>query len=276
MNLFHSTLVNNNHMGVSNKPTCDWPMDKDGLVNISDAVDPPGGCLIDKNVKGFIIRKVLIVDEFGHPVDADIEKYRKCIHKNTQEYIEKYGKKESNRHGDKTMINVKSVETHEMPKQYAQTAPIDNMPDNAAPVTGNMSVPSTNDISRVAANAGGGTYGILMAIIAILGGGGAIWKYLQNKDKSKIKQAELDHELKMKELEVRTNIGHTTCDLAIKEIETKINSIEMSHNELKNSLSNLKEHNNSFSSSSNAEIEEKVEEIEERVTKIERNARARQ
>ena len=67
-----------------------------------------------------------------------------------------------------------------------------------------VGVPSVADLAKVSSDAGGGMNGILMAIIALLGGGGAIWKYLQNKEKSKVQKEELAHEERMKELEIKS------------------------------------------------------------------------
>jgi uncharacterized protein HemX len=147
----------------------------------------------------------------------------------------------------------------------AQTTPA----EAPAGTTNQIAVPSVSDIAKVSADAGGGLNGIVMALIAVIGGGGAIWKFLQNKEKSKQKKEELDHEIKMKELEIK-QASHGNSDSLIKSIETKTASLEGVIGDLKESITSMKAKLNSLLSNS-SDVSDKVEELESKISKIEKS-----
>jgi hypothetical protein len=98
----------------------------------------------------------------------------------------------------------------------------------AAPQTASVGVPappSAADLSKIAADAGGGSVGLLMAALAILGGGGAVWKFLNGRSKQQ-------HEQRMKELELqadnqkRDDDRHTECKAARDEVAAKLAELD--------------------------------------------------
>jgi hypothetical protein len=70
--------------------------------------------------------------------------------------------------------------------------------------------PTADDIAKAASAAGDNPMlAIGLAALVVLGGGGAMWKFIQQKGKASAeldqKRAEQDHELKLKELEIRAS-----------------------------------------------------------------------
>jgi uncharacterized protein HemX len=121
----------------------------------------------------------------------------------------------------------------------------------AAPKTvasvGVPAAPSADDLSRIAAQAGGGATGLLMAALAVVGGGGAVWKYLQSKQKAATKAAELAHEQRMKELELqadnqkRDDDRHGECESARTALSARMESLEQQGRMAEQMLSSLRD-----------------------------------
>jgi uncharacterized protein HemX len=108
---------------------------------------------------------------------------------------------------------------------------------SAAPIATTASVgvppaPSADDLARIASQAGGGSTGLLMAALAVLGGGGAAWKYLQSRQRAAAKKDELAHEQRMRELDLqadnqrRDDEKHGECKAARQALVGRIESLE--------------------------------------------------
>lgn len=52
------------------KPFCDWKLDADGFVQIKDAIEPEGGCVLPSGFKGFVSHLSVVSDK-GVPVESD-------------------------------------------------------------------------------------------------------------------------------------------------------------------------------------------------------------
>jgi hypothetical protein len=111
----------------------------------------------------------------------------------------------------------------------------------AAPQTASVGVPappSAADLSKIAADAGGGSVGLLMAALAILGGGGAVWKFLNGRSKQQ-------HEQRMKELELqadnqkRDDDKDKKCESRTSGISLRIDSLEPKVTKLSEDIVNL-------------------------------------
>lgn len=76
-----------------NRPVCDWKMDADGSVLISDAVEPEGGCRVPDGFKRFVLQ-AQVLDKHGHILDGDADPLSKhgCDHKDTPEWRKEHGK----------------------------------------------------------------------------------------------------------------------------------------------------------------------------------------
>ena len=128
-----------------------------------------------------------------------------------------------------------------------QTSPAEAAAPKMVASVGVPAVPSADDLSRIAAQAGGGATGILMALVAVVGGGGAVWKYLQSKQKTAAKRDELAHEQRMKELELqadnqkRDDDKHSECKAARDALLLKIESAESQLRLAESALSNLRD-----------------------------------
>jgi uncharacterized protein HemX len=135
-----------------------------------------------------------------------------------------------------------------------------------------------DDLSRIAAQAGGGTTGVLMALIAVVGGGGAVWKYLQSKQKAAAKKDELAHEARMKELELqadnqkRDDDKHGECESKRAALAAKVESAESQLRLAEQALSNLRDRLDALSGridSSNATTDDYAGVLSKRITKLE-------
>ena len=92
--------------------------------------------------------------------------------------------------------------------------------------------PSASDLAGIASDAGGGLTGVAVAAIAVLGGGGAVWKFLQNRTKLDAEKAEQAHQQRMKELELqadnqkRDDDKHKQCNASRVALEAKLAAAE--------------------------------------------------
>jgi len=99
------------------------------------------------------------------------------------------------------------------PEAAHQAAAPEAAPSEVAPAetqahTEVPAAPSADDLAKLAESAGGNPMlAIGLAALAVLGGGGAMWKHIQKKGEAKAeldqKRAEQEHELKLKELELK-------------------------------------------------------------------------
>jgi hypothetical protein len=200
-----------------NRPPCNWPIDEKGFVFLKDMIEPEGGCRLPSSLRGFK-SGVSLVDENGHPADSDDPAADKCNHRDTPEWKAQHARA-------KVRLRPKK-EKHMEEQVQAPTVPEVTVPTKATIAV--PAVPSADDLSRIAANAGGGTTGVLMALIAVVGGGGAVWKFLQSKQKASAKKDELAHEARMKELELqadnqkRDDEKHGECKAARDSVASKL------------------------------------------------------
>jgi hypothetical protein len=52
------------------KPICDWKMDASGFVQVKDAIEPEGGCVLPSGFKGLVSTLSVVTDK-GVPVEND-------------------------------------------------------------------------------------------------------------------------------------------------------------------------------------------------------------
>ena len=140
--------------------------------------------------------------------------------------------------------------------------------------------PSADDISKAAAAAGDNpllAFGL--AALVVLGGGGAMWKSIQKRGEAKAeldqKRAEQDHELKLKELEIKSAQSASAdysatqpppCQAATVKQEQAIASLRSELEELRTKLVKVEKKSMSFSSDFDAdEIVERLEKAEKEV-----------
>lgn len=211
------------------RPLCNWPLDKNGLANIRDMVEPPGGCRLPPGLRGWR-SDISLVDENGHPADSDDPAADKCNHRDTPEWKAKH-------HRATVQVHPKKERPMSLPHVAVtpdQAAPVADAPATALPAPQSASVappapPTAEDLARVAQGAGGGLNGIVMALIAVAGGGGAIWKYLQSRQKASAKKDELEHEQRMKELDLQQKSNedqHKACDAAREALATRVAALD--------------------------------------------------
>ena len=261
------------------RPVCNWKLDANGFANIKDMVEPEGGCRLPPGLRGWK-SDVTLVDENGHPADSDDPAADKCNHRDTPEW--------QAAHQRAKLPARRKVVTHpekKMDEQIEQPAApaVPEIPKTVASV-GVPAVPSADDLSRIAANAGGGATGIVMALIAVVGGGGAVWKYLQSKQKAAAKKDELAHEARMKELELqadnqkRDDDKHGECESKRAALAAKVESAESQLRLAEQALSNLRDQVAALSGkidSSKETTDDYASVLSKRITKLETAAKAK-
>jgi hypothetical protein len=262
------------------RPICNWPLDANGFVFLKDMVEPEGGCHLPEGLRGFK-SGVSLVDENGHPADSDDPAADKCNHRDTPEW--------QRAHQRAKLAPRKAVKAahREAPMPFpvsnpvAAVAPADDAPAaSPAALTASVgvpAVPSADDLSRIAAQAGGGTTGVLMALIAVVGGGGAVWKYLQGRNKQK-------HEERMRELDLqadnqkRDDDKHGECESKRAALGAKVESAESQLRLAEQALSNLRDQVAALSGkidSSNETTDDYTSVLSKRITKLETAAKAK-
>ena len=181
-----------------------------------------------------------------------------------------------------------------LPIPASEETPAPALQDAAAPTevqahTEVPTAPSADDMAKIMESAGGNPMLALgMAALVIVGGGGAMWKFIQQKGKATAeldqKRAEQEHELKLKELELKAQSSSgpdysTTqpppCQAAaIKQEQTiaslggQVSSLRGELEELRAKLAKVEKKSASFSADFDAE------EMSERVEKLEKALRA--
>ena len=150
--------------------------------------------------------------------------------------------------------------------------------------------PSADDISKAAAAAGDNpllAFGL--AALVVLGGGGAMWKSIQKRGEAKAeldqKRAEQEHELKLKELEIKSAQSASAdysatqpppCHAATTKQEQAIASLRSELEELKGKVGKVEKKSMSFSSDFDAdEIVERLEKAEKEVKALKAAKRAK-
>lgn len=235
------------------RPVCDWKLDERGFT--SDVGEPPGGCRLPPGFKGWVFRESPDAwQEAPQRAKLPARKAAKVAHPKKEPPVE----------------------------EVQQPAPVAAAPASVATV-GVPSVPSADDLSRIAHQAGGGTTGVLMALIAVVGGGGAVWKYLQSKQKAAAKRDELAHEQRMKELELqadnqkRDDDRHGECKAARDALVGRIESLEQQGRLAEQTLSTLRDRLDAVSAKADnaGGSEEALAALSKRISKLETAVKAK-
>ena len=238
------------------RPVCNWPLDANGLVRVMDAVEPVGGCRLPLGLRGFVAG----VSEGQRPSEWQGPTRRAKVRPHA------------------------GLETarHEAPMDAAaQTSTPTPLAAPVAPVAtvGVPAGPSADDLARIAHGAGGGLTGVVMALLALAGGGGALWKYLQSKQRAATKRDEQEHAERMKELEIqrsaqqqRNDDHHRACDTARAVLVGRVDSLESQGRMAEQMLSNLRDRLDALSGridSGNAITDQYTTMLNKRLTKLE-------
>ena len=177
-----------------------------------------------------------------------------------------------------------------LPVPASEETPAPALPNEAAAAPGAElqehtevpTAPSADDMTKIMESAGGNPMLALgMAALVIVGGGGAMWKFIQQKGKAtselEQKRAEQDHELKLKELELKASQSSgpdysTTqpppCQAASVKQEATIASLRAELEEIKTKVAKVERKSMSISADFDAD------EIVERLEKAEKDLKA--
>lgn len=237
------------------RPICNWPLDANGLVRVIDAVDPPGGCRLPPGLRGFVagVSEGTGASEWrGPPRHAKVRPH---------------ARPETARH------EASMDAAAQTPTPTPLAAPVAPMATVGVPAA------SADDLARIAQGAGGGLTGILMALVALAGGGGAVWKYLQGKQRAASKKTELEHAERMQELEIqraaqqqRNDDHHKACDEGRKVLTDRLESAESQLRLAETTISGLRDQLASVSGKieiGNATTDEYTNMLNKRLTKLE-------
>lgn len=193
------------------KPVCDWPLDENGLVPLSEMVEPAGGCVFPAGFRGWVLA-ARIVDENGHTLDGDFDPKGKdgCAHRETTEWKKAHRKKVKER----KMEHVKE----EVPVMLADNS-------HATPLLAStVSEPAPFDIQKLVDSGGANGMTVVLAVVGVAGGGAAL-KFYQSWQKSR-------HEENMKRLEIeekradKQEDSHQKCSVERMVLESKIVALE--------------------------------------------------
>jgi hypothetical protein len=203
------------------KPPCNWPIDERGMVPFDLVARDAGTCTWPPDARGFIL-SAQTVDKHGHRLDGDWDTKGKngCDHRDTPEW------RAEHRHKERHIMSE--------PVQAPVVVPpaLDPNPPATTATVGVPQMPSASDLAGIASGAGGGLTGVAVAAIAVLGGGGAVWKFLQNRTKLDAERSEQAHQQRMKELELqadnqkRDDEKHQQCNASRVALEAKLAAAE--------------------------------------------------
>jgi uncharacterized protein HemX len=117
-------------------------------------------------------------------------------------------------------------------QEPSKDAIVEQVSDDAGLVAHEAQAPTPDEIVKIADNADGGTVGVVLALVAVLGGGAA-WRFYSQHSKQKAeieaKRAEQDHELAMRRLDLEAKTANASpppCIAKHAEIEARIAAIE--------------------------------------------------
>lgn len=178
---------------------------------------------------------------------------------------------------------------HEAAAQDVQAEPRAQEPALQAHTEEPVAAPNADDIAKAASSAGDNPMLALgLAAMVVLGGGGAMWKFIQQRGKASAeldqKRADQDHELKLKELEIRATQSSSpdysstqppSCqaatakqDQAISSMGGRVGSLQEELEQLKTRLGRLEKRSASISADFDAE------EVSEMVQKHDKDIRS--
>jgi uncharacterized protein HemX len=109
---------------------------------------------------------------------------------------------------------------------------VSQVTDDAGLVAHEAQAPTPDEIVKIAQNADGGTVGVVLALVAVLGGGAA-WRFYSQHSKQRAeieaKRAEQEHELAMRRLDLEAQTASTSpppCLAKHAEIEARLSAVE--------------------------------------------------
>jgi uncharacterized protein HemX len=121
----------------------------------------------------------------------------------------------------------------EPPEQEpAKDAVVEQVSDDAGLVAHEAQAPTPDEIVKIAQGADGGTVGVVLALVAVLGGGAA-WRFYAQHSKQRAeieaKKAEQAHDLAMRRLDLEAQNAHASpppCLAKHAEIEARLSAFE--------------------------------------------------
>jgi hypothetical protein len=117
-------------------------------------------------------------------------------------------------------------------QEPAKDAIVAQVTDDAGLVAHEAQAPTPDEIVKIAQGADGGTVGVVMALVAVLGGGAA-WKFYSQHSKQRAeieaKKVEQDYQLSMRRLDLEAQTANASpppCVAKHAEIEARLSAVE--------------------------------------------------
>jgi hypothetical protein len=117
-------------------------------------------------------------------------------------------------------------------QEPAKDAIVAQVTDDAGLIAHEAQAPTPDEIVKIAQGADGGTVGVVMALVAVLGGGAA-WKFYSQHSKQRAeieaKKVEQDYQLSMRRLDLEAQTANASpppCLAKHAEIEARISAVE--------------------------------------------------
>lgn len=117
-------------------------------------------------------------------------------------------------------------------QEPAKDAIVEQVSDDAGLVAHEAQAPTPDEIVKIAQGTDGGTVGVVLALVAVLGGGAA-WRFYSQHSKQRAeietKRAEQEHELAMRRLDLEAQHASASpppCLAAHAQIEARLSAIE--------------------------------------------------
>lgn len=265
---------------------CNFPIDKDGFSSVEAVLRAGADCTVPPEWRGFAF-SATIHDKHGHELDGDHDPRARggCDHRDTPEWRAERTRKDNMARKHKTQDS-HTEETHSEPTEAPIPPPTEEpKPIVAAPIATVAQLPEGGlDLAKfIPAGNQSGTVAVVLGALAI---GGAAVKFLPNILKARAERAKLDHEARMKELELREGrsksdedrdqaCGKRHGELAIKVavLEGKLGPIEarVAQAEAKAAKAEQAAHDAGGASIEldSDELDDKFEGLSKRITKLE-------
>jgi len=187
---------------------CNWKLDDAGFADLLQMADAGTDCIAPSGWRGFFV-STTIVDDLGHPLDGDYDPHYAggCDHRDTPEWQEAHA---GDRMEPTEMPKSEHIQTPDDLELDAPPAPHDPLVEPAKPAV--PAIPTAASVAQVADTVdvskflpAGNDSGLVAVLLATLAIGGAAVKFVPNFLKTRAEKAKLDHEQRMKELELQAD-----------------------------------------------------------------------
>lgn len=266
---------------------CRIELDANGYSTLSAALAAGNDCIFPPEWRGIVV-SATVSDKHGHELDGDYDPLGRggCDHQETPEWRAEHSRTNIMARKHKSESSSPVEDTHSEALAAPVPAPVEEAkPVQTATIASIAAVPEAGlDMAKfLPAGNQSGTVAVVLGVLAV---GGAAVKFLPNILKTRTERVKLDHEARMKELELREGrsksdeerdqaCGKRHGELAIKValLESKLGPLEARASEAEARAARAEQAASEAGRTSidldGDELEEKLEGLSKRLTKIE-------